>query len=151
MRVSTGFLHGYAVRDWDELVTYTVEAERMGLHSIWSPEGWGFDGLTPLAYIAAKTSTIKLGTGVVQLGTRTPTNLAMTAMSVNSMSGGRFLLGVGTSGPQVIEGFHGVIFDHPVARTRETIEVLKKPKAALKSKELGTLRAKLEQLLRNER
>ena len=117
MRVSTGFIHGYAVADWDELSTFAIEAERLGVDSIWSPEAWGFDGATPLAYLAAKTSTIKLGTGVLQIGTRTPTNTAMTAMSLNSMSNGRFLLGIGASGPQVMEGFHGVIFDDPIGRT----------------------------------
>ena len=125
MQVSTGFIHGFAVTDWNELATFAVEAERMGVDSIWSPEGWGFDGATPLAYLAAKTSRIKLGTGVLQVGTRTPTNMAMTVMSLYSMSGGRFLLGIGTSGPQVIEGFHGVIFDNPIQRTRETIEIMK--------------------------
>ncbi len=125
MRVSTGFIHGYAVADWEELSTFAIEAERLGVDSIWSPEAWGFDGATPLAYLAAKTSRIKLGTGVLQLGTRTPTNTAMTAMSLYSMSNGRFLLGIGTSGPQVIEGFHGVIFDDPIGRTRETIKIMK--------------------------
>ena len=125
MRVSTGFIHGYAVADWNDLTTFAVEAERIGVDSIWSPEGWGFDGATPLAYLAAKTSRIKLGTGVLQIGTRTPTNMAMTAMSLYSMSDGRFLLGIGTSGPQVIEGFHGVIFDNPIQRTRETIEIMR--------------------------
>ena len=125
MRVSTGFIHGYAVSDWNDLTTFAVEAERMGVDSIWSPEARGFDGATPLAYLAAKTSRIKLGTGVLQVGTRTPANMAMTAMSLYSMSGGRFLLGIGTSGPQVMEGFHGVIFDNPIQRTRETIEIMK--------------------------
>ena len=125
MRVSTGFIHGYAVADWDELSTFAIEAERLGVDSVWSPEAWGFDGATPLAYLAAKTSRIRLGTGVLQIGTRTPTNMAMTAMSLYSMSGGRFLLGIGTSGPQVIEGFHGVIFDDPIGRTRETIDIMK--------------------------
>ena len=125
MRVSTGFIHGYAVADWNDLATFAVEAERIGVDSIWSPEAWGFDGATPLAYLAAKTSRIKLGTGVLQVGTRTPANMAMTAMSIYSMSGGRFLLGIGTSGPQVMEGFHGVIFDNPIQRTRETIEIMK--------------------------
>ena len=125
MQVSTGFIHGYSVADWQDLTTFAVEAERIGVDSIWSPEGWGFDGATPLAYLAAKTSRIKLGTGVLQIGTRTPTNMAMTAMSLYSMSDGRFLLGIGTSGPQVIEGFHGVIFDNPIQRTRETIEIMR--------------------------
>ena len=125
MKVSSGFIHGYAVRDWDELATYAIEVERLGLSSIWSLEGWGYDAATPIGFLAAKTSKIGLGTSIMQVGTRTPTNLAMTAMSLYSMSGGRFMLGIGTSGPQVIEGFHGVIFDHPIRRTRETIEVLK--------------------------
>jgi len=72
MQVSTGFIHGYSVADWQDLTTFAVEAERIGVDSIWSPEGWGFDGATPLAYLAAKTSRIKLGTGVLQIGTRTP-------------------------------------------------------------------------------
>ena len=125
MQVSTGFIHGFAVESWDDLSSYVIEAERMGVHSVWSPEAWGFDGATPLAYLAAKTSTIKLGTGILQLGARTPTNVAMTAMSLYSMSAGRFILGLGTSGPQVIEGFHGVVFDRPIQRTRETIEIIK--------------------------
>ena len=125
MDVATGFLHGYSVRNWDELGTYAIECERLGISSIWSPEGWGYDGFTPLAFLAGKTSKIGLGTSIIQVGTRTPTNLAMAAMSVYSMSNGRFRLGLGTSGPQVIEGFHGVIFDRPIKRTRETIEILK--------------------------
>ncbi len=125
MRVATRLIHGFAVSDWDELATFAVEAERLGVDSIWSPEGWGFDGATPLAYLAAKTLRIKLGTGVLQIGTRTPANMAMTAMSLYSMSKGRFVLGIGTSGPQVIEGFHGVVFDDPIQRTRETIEIMR--------------------------
>ena len=125
MQVATRLIHGFAVSDWDELATFAVEAERLGVDSIWSPEGWGFDGATPLAYLAAKTSRIKLGTGVLQIGARTPANMAMTAMSLYSMSQGRFILGIGTSGPQVIEGFHGVVFDDPIQRTRETIEIMR--------------------------
>jgi len=106
-------------------VDFAVEAERFGVHSLWSAEAWGFDALTPLAYLAAKTSTIKLGSGIVQLGARTPANLAMSALSLQAMSGGRFILGVGTSGPQVMEGLHGVRFKHVIDRTRETIEIVK--------------------------
>ena len=97
MRVSTGFIHGYEVTDWEELSDFVIEAERLGVHSIWSPEAWGFDGATPLTYLAAKTTKIKLGTGILQIGVRTPTNLAVTAMSLYSMSKGRFILGIGTS------------------------------------------------------
>ena len=73
MKVSTGLIHGYAVENWDDLTNYVIEVERMGVDSIWSPEAWGFDGATPLAYLAAKTSKIKLGTGILQVGARTPT------------------------------------------------------------------------------
>ena len=111
--------------DWESAAEFAVEAERLGAESIWSGESWGFDAITPLAFLSARTSRIGLGTGIVQLGSRTPANLAMTAMSMQSLSGGRFRLGVGTSGPQVVEGWHGVSFDKPIARTREMIEILR--------------------------
>ncbi len=111
---------------WGDLVVYAQAAEQLGVESIWAPEGWAFDGATPLAFLAGKTSTIKLGTGILQIGARTPANLAMTALSLQSISGGRFMLGIGTSGPRVIEGLHGTVFDYPVRRTRETIEILRK-------------------------
>jgi F420-dependent oxidoreductase-like protein len=89
------------------------------------PRVLGRRRVTPLAYLAASTSTIKLGTGIAQLGARTPAMLAMTAQSLHALSSGRCLLGIGTSGPQVMEGWHGVAFDKPVRRTRETIEVIR--------------------------
>ena len=101
------------------------EAERLGVDSVWVPEFWAGDALTPLAYLAARTSTIRLATGIVQLGARTPAMLAMSALSLQSLSDGRFVLGIGTSGPQVMEGWHGVRFDRPVRRTRETIEIIR--------------------------
>ena len=101
------------------------QAERLGVDSVWVPEFWAADALTPLAYLAAQTSTIRLGTGIVQLGARTPAMLAMSAQSLQALSGGRFVLGIGTSGPQVMEGWHGVRFDRPVRRTRETIEIVR--------------------------
>ena len=104
---------------------YIIEAERLGVDSVWVPEFWGYDALTGLGAAAAVTDTIKLGTAIVQLGTRTPAMLAMSAMSLQQLSGGRFLLGIGASGPQVMEGFHGVPFGRPVQRTRETIEILR--------------------------
>ncbi len=107
-------------------VDYVVEAERLGVDSVWTAEMWGHDALTPLAYLAAKTEHIRLGTGILQLGARTPALLAMSAMSMQAISGGRFLLGLGTSGPQVVEGWHGVRFDAPIARTRETVEIIRK-------------------------
>ena len=108
-----------------EGLDYVVEAERLGVDSVWVPEFWGYDALTGLGAIAALTDTIKLGTAIVQLDTRTPAMLAMSAMSLQQLSGGRFLLGVGASGPQVMEGWHGVPFAKPVRRTRETIEIIR--------------------------
>ena len=111
--------------DWESAVTFALEAERLGAESIWSGESWGFDAITPLAYLSARTARIGLGTGIVQLGSRSPANLAMTAMSMQSLSNGRFRLGLGTSGPQVIEGWHGIPFSRPIQRTREIIEIVR--------------------------
>lgn len=106
-------------------VEFAVAAERLGVDSVWIPEVWGYDALTGLAYLAAKTSTLRLGTFVVQLGSRSPAMLATSALSLQELSGGRFLLGVGTSGPRVMEGWHGVRFRKPVETTRETIEIIR--------------------------
>ena len=122
MRVAIGF-HRTAVVDWSELASYTLEAERLGVAVAWSAEAWAHDAITPLAYLAAKTSRIRLGTGIMQAGARTPALVAMTAMTLAGASGGRFNLGLGVSGPQVIEGWHGVRFDRPLQRLRETIEI----------------------------
>lgn len=108
-----------SVLDWAK------EAERLGVDSIWTAEFWGIDAFTPLAAIASVTSTIRLGTGIAQLGARSPAMLAMSAMGVQAISNGRFLLGIGASGPQVVEGWHGARFDKPVQRTRETIEIVR--------------------------
>ncbi|MGH8999439.1 MAG: LLM class flavin-dependent oxidoreductase [Acidimicrobiia bacterium] len=106
-------------------VDLVVEAERLGARAVWVPEAWGGDALTPLAYLAARTTTMSLGSACVQLGARTPANLAMSALSLQALSGGRFLLGIGTSGPAVMEGWHGVRFDSPLRATRETIEIVR--------------------------
>ncbi|MEA3020681.1 MAG: hypothetical protein QOI47_2205 [Actinomycetota bacterium] len=117
---------GMRVATWnDPRHGFAKEAESIGVDSLWSPEAWGFDAVTPLAYVAAETSTIKLGTAIAQLGARTPAMLAMTAMSMQVLSHGRFILGIGTSGPQVMEGWHNVPFDKPIQRTRETIEIIR--------------------------
>ncbi|MEO7572880.1 MAG: LLM class flavin-dependent oxidoreductase [Acidimicrobiales bacterium] len=108
------------------MVDYVVGAERLGATSVWVPEFWAHDALTPLGALAQATDTIRLGTAIVQLGTRTPAMLAMSAMTLQELSGGRFVLGIGTSGPQVMEGWHGVHFAQPVTRTRETIEILRR-------------------------
>jgi F420-dependent oxidoreductase-like protein len=104
---------------------FVADAERLGAASVWVPEVWGQDALTPLAYLAARTTTIRLGSAIAALGARTPAMLAMSAMSLQLLSGGRFLLGLGTSGPQVMEGWHGVPFRSPLALTRETIEIVR--------------------------
>ncbi|MFI9509715.1 LLM class flavin-dependent oxidoreductase [Nocardia sp. NPDC052566] len=104
---------------------FAIAAERIGVSSLWVPEVWGYDALTGLAYLAARTSTIGLGTFVAQLGSRTPALLATSALSLQELSGGRFTLGVGVSGPRVMEGWHGVRFRRPVRTTRETIEIIR--------------------------
>ncbi len=101
------------------------EAERIGVDSVWVAEYWAYDAFTPLAAIASVTERLSLATGIAQLGARTPAMLAMTAQGVQVLSNGRLILGIGASGPQVMEGWHGVPFDRPVQRTRETIEILR--------------------------
>ncbi len=116
----------FSKEDWASSVDYVIEAERLGVDSVWTAEAWGYDAATPLAYLAAKTNKIRLGSGILQVGTRTPALLAMTAMALDSLSGNRFLLGLGVSGPQVIEGWHGIPFARPMQRLRETIEIVRK-------------------------
>lgn len=101
------------------------EAERIGVDSVWVAEFWAVDAFTPLAAVAAATERIRLATGIAQLGARTPAMLAMTAQGVQALSDGRLILGIGASGPQVMEGWHGVPFDRPLQRTRETIEIVR--------------------------
>ena len=124
MQVSIGF-GGAAIHNWQESAVYVVEAERLGVDAVWSAESWNHDAVTPLAYLAAKTERIRLGSGILQVGTRTPALVAMTALALDSMSGGRYVLGFGTSGPQVMEGWHGVPFERPLQRTRELIEIVR--------------------------
>ena len=126
MQVAVGFGIPYDKPErWKETVEFVVEAERLGVDSVWSAEAWGSDAVTPLAYLAARTERIKLGSGIVQTGTRTPALVAMTAATLQLLSGGRFLLGLGTSGPQVIEGWHGISFEQPVSRMREIVEIVR--------------------------
>ena len=102
-----------------------VAAERLGYGSVWTAESWGSDALTPLAWYGARTSRIKLGTGVMQLSARTPAATAMAAVTLDHLSGGRLMLGLGVSGPQVVEGWYGVPFAQPLARTREYVDLLR--------------------------
>jgi F420-dependent oxidoreductase-like protein len=107
-------------------VTETIaEAESLGLDSIWTAEAYGSDCLTPLAWWGAATSRIKLGTAIVQMSARQPAATAMAAMTMDHLSGGRFILGLGVSGPQVVEGWYGMPFAKPLARTREYIGILR--------------------------
>jgi F420-dependent oxidoreductase-like protein len=101
-------------------------AESLGYDSVWTAEAWGADAITPLAWIAAQTTKIKLGTGIMQIPARTPAMCAMQAMTVDQLSGGRMIVGLGPSGPQVVEGWHGVPYGKPLTRTREYIEIMRK-------------------------
>ncbi len=102
-----------------------LEAESLGFDSVWFSEAWGNDALTPAAWVLSRTSRIKVGTGIIQMQARTPAMAAMTAMTLHDLSGGRFILGIGPSGPQVIEGWHGEPFGRPIGRTREYIEIIR--------------------------
>ncbi|MDT5220330.1 MAG: hypothetical protein QOF15_2435 [Mycobacterium sp.] len=108
-----------------ETVEFVVEAERLGLDVCWVAEAWGADAPSALGYLAARTDRLLLGSGVIQVGTRSPVLVAQTAITLSNLSGGRFLLGLGASGPQVIEGLHGMSFTRPLSRIRETVEVVR--------------------------
>jgi F420-dependent oxidoreductase-like protein len=102
-----------------------LEAERLGYTSVWTAEAYGSDAVTPAAWIAARTTRIDVGTGIMQIPARTPAMTAMTAMTLDALSGGRFRLGLGVSGPQVVEGWHGQPFGKPLAKTREYVDIVR--------------------------
>jgi F420-dependent oxidoreductase-like protein len=102
-----------------------LEAERLGYDSIWTAEAYGSDAVTPAAWIAARTSRIHVGTAIMQIPGRTPAMTAMTAMTLDALSGGRFRLGLGVSGPQVVEGWHGEPFGKPLKKTREYVDIVR--------------------------
>src|SRR5579859_3420987 len=108
-----------------ELAPLVKEAERLGYDSVWAAEAWGTDAVSVLAWMAASTSRIKVGSAIMQIPGRTPANTAMTAATLDLMSGGRFILGLGTSGPQVVEGWHGEPWGKPLVKTREYIEIVR--------------------------
>jgi F420-dependent oxidoreductase-like protein len=108
-----------------DLIGIAQEAERLGYDSIWTAEAWGSDAFTPLAWLGAHTSRIRLGTSVVQLSARTPTATAMATLTLDHLSQGRVILGLGVSGPQVVEGWYGQPFGKPLARTREYVDVIR--------------------------
>jgi F420-dependent oxidoreductase-like protein len=120
-----GLMVGYSGAQVSLDMNLIREAETLGYDSVWSAEAWGSDAVSPLAWIGAQTSKIRLGTAIMQLPGRSPANTAMTAMTLDALSGGRFILGLGTSGPQVVEGWHGVPFDKPLAWLREYVTIVR--------------------------
>jgi F420-dependent oxidoreductase-like protein len=122
-----GFYMGYAQPGTSplELVELAQEAERLGYDSAWAAEAWGTDAVSVLAWLAAVTTKIKVGSAILQIPARTPANTAMTAATLDLLSGGRFLLGLGTSGPQVVEGWHGEPWGKPLTKTREYVEIVR--------------------------
>jgi F420-dependent oxidoreductase-like protein len=109
-----------------ESARQAAELEKVGLDIVWVAEAYGYDAPSMMGYLAAKTERVQIGAAILPIYTRTPTLIAMTAAGVDAMSGGRCVLGLGASGPQVIEGFHGVPYDRPLTRTREIIDVCRK-------------------------
>ncbi len=125
-------------RDWDTQVEFLREAEQMGVDIIWSAEAWGMDGVSTLAYLAAVTERVQLGTGILQISARTPVMTAMTALSMAAISDDRFILGLGVSGPQVVEGLHGISFRQPLTRLQETVDIVRQAFAGEKIKYEGS-------------
>lgn len=120
-----GIMLGYAAGKIELPLDLVKEADRLGVHAVWTAEAYGSDVISPLAWIGALTTNLKLGTAIMQMPGRTPANAAMTAMTLNQLSGGRFLMGLGLSGPQVVEGWHGVSYASPLARTREYVQIVR--------------------------
>jgi len=120
-----GLMVGYSGAKVGLDVAGVLEAERLGYDSVWTAEAWGSDAVSPLAWLGAKTTRIRLGTAVMQLPGRSPANTAMTAMTLDALSGGRHILGLGTSGPQVVEGWHGMAWDRPLTWMREYVTIVK--------------------------
>src|SRR4051812_31966700 len=120
-----GLMVGYSGAQVAIDIGMIKEAESLGYDSVWTAEAWGSDAVSPLAWIAAQTKKIRLGTAIMQLPGRSPANTAMTAMTLDALSNERFILGLGTSGPQVVEGWHGVPFDKPLTWLREYVQIVK--------------------------
>src|SRR5207302_8109204 len=120
LKLSTVLLHG---GDPQRIAQRARDLEAAGVDMLWVPELYGFDAISILGYLAGRTERMELGTAITPLFSRTPALIAMTAAGLDAVSGGRFVLGLGSSGPQVIEGWHGVPFDKPLTRTREIIDI----------------------------
>jgi len=124
--VRLGIQLGYRGEGFAHAVDEVVECEAVGAELVVVPEAYSFDAVSQLGYLAARTTRLEIASGVMQLYSRTPTLTAMTAAGLDYVSGGRFSLGLGVSGPQVVEGFHGVAYDAPLARTREVVEICRR-------------------------
>ena len=125
MKIAIGIGGAASGSDFEGVVDFAVEAEKIGVDMAWSAEAWGRDAVVPLAFLAARTEKLRLGTGIMQISARAPAMTAMTAMTMASVSGNRFMLGLGASGPQVVEGLHGRSFRRPIGRMRETVEIVR--------------------------
>jgi F420-dependent oxidoreductase-like protein len=123
MRLGLNF--GYWGSGASDNVAVAREAEGLGYDSLWTAEAYGSDSVTPLVWLAAHTERIKVGTAIMQMPARTPAMTAMTAATIDLLTGGRFLLGIGASGPQVVEGWHGVVYGKLLTRTREYVEIVR--------------------------
>jgi F420-dependent oxidoreductase-like protein len=120
-----GLMLGYSGARIELPMAMVAEAERLGYYAVWTSEAYGSDAVTPLAWIGARTERIRLGTAIMQMPARTPANTAMTAITLDQLSGGRLLLGLGLSGPQVVEGWHGQPYGKPLVRTREYVSIVR--------------------------
>ncbi|MDA1076620.1 MAG: LLM class flavin-dependent oxidoreductase [Proteobacteria bacterium] len=123
--IAVGGAASGARRDFEDQVEFVVAADRMGVGTVWTAEAWGQDAIAPLAFIAARTKQIKLGTGIMQISARTPSMTAMTALTMAAISNDRFILGLGASGPQVVEGLQGRPFAGPLTRMKETVDIIR--------------------------
>lgn len=117
---------GYSGAQMSDVLPLVQLADRVGVDSVWAAEAYGSDAVTVLAYLAGQTRSIALGSAILQMPGRTPANTAMTAMTLDALSGGRVVLGLGVSGPQVVEGWHGVSYRAPLAKTREYVEIVRR-------------------------
>ena len=121
-----GILVGYSGKVVNIDIESIRRAESIGYDSVWTAEAYGSDAVTPAAWILAQTENIKVGTAIMQMPGRSPACTAMTAMTLNQLSNGRFILGIGASGPQVVEGWHGVAYGRPITRVKEYVSIMKK-------------------------
>ena len=121
-----GFLLGYSGKHIHIPIDLIKQAEAMGYDSVWTAEAYGNDAVTSATWVLSQTEKMRVGTAIMQMPARTPAMCAMTAMSLDQLSGGRFIVGLGASGPQVVEGWHGVPYGKPVTRTKEYIKIMRK-------------------------